>query len=216
MLQVSTVEENIFSLLRRLMQEPLLASSRLVGGTSLALQLGHRKSTDLDFFSFEVPDIESIVSLFSEKYGYTAQFINAKSTIGYIEGIKIDVIYHPFQWLEDAYVEDGIRLASLADIAAMKMHAIANSGQRPKDFVDIAYLSKWFSYNRLKELALKKYPMYDPIIFYKAIIYFGDVIPDAIDKIKMIGADMDWEKIEARIIKMTNKPDSVFKTAPLR
>lgn len=216
MLQVSTVEENIFSLLRRLMQEPLLASSRLVGGTSLALQLGHRKSTDLDFFSFEAPDIESIVSLFSEKYGYTAQFINAKSTIGYIEGIKIDVIYHPFQWLEDAYVEDGIRLASLADIAAMKMHAIANSGQRPKDFVDIAYLSKWFSYNRLKELALKKYPMYDPIIFDKAIIYFGDVIPDAIDKIKMIGADMDWEKIEARIIKMTNKPDSVFKTAPLR
>ena len=216
MLQVSTVEENIFSLLRRLMQEPLLASSRLVGGTSLALQLGHRKSTDLDFFSFEAPDIESIVSLFSEKYGYTAQFINAKSTIGYIEGIKIDVIYHPFQWLEDAYVEDGIRLASLADIAAMKMHAIANSGQRPKDFVDIAYLSKWFSYNRLKEFALKKYPMYDPIIFDKAIIYFGDVIPDAIDKIKMIGADMDWEKIEARIIKMTNKPDSVFKTAPLR
>ena len=198
------------------MQEPLLASSRLVGGTSLALQLGHRKSTDLDFFSFEAPDIESIVSLFSEKYGYTAQFINAKSTIGYIEGIKIDVIYHPFQWLEDAYVEDGIRLASLADIAAMKMHAIANSGQRPKDFVDIAYLSKWFSYNRLKEFALKKYPMYDPIIFDKAIIYFGDVIPDAIDKIKMIGADMDWEKIEARIIKMTNKPDSVFKTAPLR
>ncbi len=216
MLQVSTVEENIFSLLRRLMQEPLLASSRLVGGTSLALQLGHRKSTDLDFFSFEAPDIESIVSLFSEKYGYTAQFINAKSTIGYIEGIKIDVIYHPFQWLEDAYVEDGIRLASLADIAAMKMHAIANSGQRPKDFVDIAYLSKWFSYNRLKELALKKYPMYDPIIFDKAIIYFGDVIPDAIDKIKMIGADMDWEKIEARIIKMTTRPDSVFRTAPLR
>ena len=216
MLQVSTVEENIFSLLRRLMQEPLLASSRLVGGTSLALQLGHRKSTDLDFFSFEAPDIESIVSLFSEKYGYTAQFINAKSTIGYIEGIKIDVIYHPFQWLEDAYVEDVIRLASLADIAAMKMHAIANSGQRPKDFVDIAYLSKWFSYNRLKELALKKYPMYDPIIFDKAIIYFGDVIPDAIDKIKMIGADMDWKKIEARIIKMTNKPDSVFRTAPLR
>ena len=216
MLQVSTVEENIFSLLRRLMHEPLLASSRLVGGTSLALQLGHRKSTDLDFFSFEAPDIESIVSLFSEKYGYTAQFINAKSTIGYIEGIKIDVIYHPFQWLEDAYVEDGIRLASLADIAAMKMHAIANSGQRPKDFVDIAYLSKWFSYNRLKELALKKYPMYDPIIFDKAIIYFGDVIPDAIDKIKMIGADMDWEKIEARIIKMTTRPDSVFRTAPLR
>lgn len=215
MLQISAVEENTFSLLGRLMQEPLLAGTRLVGGTALALQIGHRKSTDLDFFSFEVPDIESIVSLFSEKYGYTAQFINAKSTIGYIEGIKIDVIYHPFRWLEDAYVEDGIRLASLADIAAMKMHAIANSGQRPKDFVDIAYLSKKFSYNRIKELALKKYPMYDPIMFDKAIIYFGDILSDAIENIKMIGTNMDWEKIESRIIKMTNKPDSVFKSSPL-
>lgn len=215
MLQISAVEENTFSLLGRLMQEPLLAGTRLVGGTALALQIGHRKSTDLDFFSFEVPDIESIVSLFSEKYGYTAQFINAKSTIGYIEGIKIDVIYHPFMWLEDAYVEDGIRLASLADIAAMKMHAIANSGQRPKDFVDIAYLSKKFSYNRIKELALKKYPMYDPIMFDKAIIYFGDILSDAIENIKMIGTNMDWEKIESRIIKMTNKPDSVFKSSPL-
>ena len=124
MLQISAVEKNTFDLLTRLMREPLLDKTRLVGGTSLALQLGHRKSTDLDFFSAEVPDIESIVSLLTDKYGYTAQIITAKSTIGYIEGIKIDVIYHPYQWLEEPLVEGGIRLAGLTDIAAMKMHAI--------------------------------------------------------------------------------------------
>lgn len=215
MLQISAVEKNTFDLLTRLMREPLLDKTRLVGGTSLALQLGHRKSTDLDFFSAEVPDIESIVSLLTDKYGYTAQIITAKSTIGYIEGIKIDVIYHPYQWLEEPLVEGGIRLAGLTDIAAMKMHAIANSGQRPKDFVDIAYLSCHFSYNHIKEMALKKYPMYDPIMFDRAIIYFGDVNTEAIDNIKMIGAFMDWSKIESRIIKMTNKPDSLFSSSPL-
>lgn len=193
------------------MREPLLDGTRLVGDTSLALQLGHRKSTDLDFFSFEVPDIESIVSLLSDKYGYTAQFITAKSTIGYVEGVRIDVICHPFQWLEDSLIEGESRLARLADIAAMKMHAIANSGQRPKDFVDIAYLSRLFSYNHIKEWALKKYP----IMFYRAIIYFGDVNTEAIENIKKIGADMVWGKKESRIVKMTNKPDSVLRSLPL-
>lgn len=215
MLQIGAVEENTFGLLKRLMQEPLFAETRLVGGTSLALQLGHRKSTDLDFFSVGVPDIESIVSLLTDKYGYVAQNIFAKSTIGYIEGIKIDVIFHPFQWLEVPLVEGDVRLAGLADIAAMKMHAIANSGQRPKDFVDIAYLSRFFSYNQIKELALKKYPIYDPIMFDRAIIYFDDVNTEAIDNIKMIGAEMNWGKIQSRIIKMTNKPDSLFKSEPL-
>ena len=215
MLQVSAVEEHTYGLLKRLMREPLFDGTRLVGGTSLALQLGHRKSTDLDFLSFEVPDIESIVSLLSDKYGYTAQLITEKSTIGYVEGVKIDVIYHPFRWLEDPLIEGEIRLAKLADIAAMKMHAIANSGQRPKVFVDIAYLSRQFSYNHIKELALKKYPMYDPIMFDRAIIYFGDVNTEAIENIKMIGADMVWDKIESRIVKMTNKPDSVFRSFPL-
>ena len=215
MLQVSAVEKKTFGLLTRLMQEPLFGDTRLVGGTSLALQLGHRKSTDLDLFTVSAPDIESIVSLLSEKYGYTAQLITGKTTIGYIEGIKIDVIYHPFQWLEDPLVEGVIRLASLKDIVAMKMHAITNSGQRPKDFVDIAYLSRRFSYNQMKELALKKYPAYDPIIFDRAIIYFGDVNTEAIDKIKMTNGEMDWNKITSRIIKMTSKPDSVFRSNPL-
>ena len=52
-------------------------------------------------------------------------------------------------------------------------------------------------------------------MFDRAIIYFGDVNTEAIENIKMIGADMDWDKIESRIVKMTNKPDSVFRSLPL-
>lgn len=214
MLQVGSVEKKTLGLLKQLMQEPLLGETRLVGGTSMALQLGHRTSTDLDLFSSEIPDIESIVNHLHQKYGYTAQIITAKTTIGYIEGIKIDVIYHPFHWLEEPLIEDNIRLARLSDIAAMKMHAIANSGQRPKDFVDIAFLSQRYSYNQIKELALKKYPAYDPIMFDRAIIYFGDVNREAIESIKMIGTDMDWDRIVSRIVDMTEKPDTVFRTAP--
>ena len=50
MLSFQTVEPHTLELLRRLMAMPLLSGTRLVGGTSLALQYGHRNSVDLDFF----------------------------------------------------------------------------------------------------------------------------------------------------------------------
>ena len=215
MLRSGTVEKETFDLLVRLMDEPLLADTRLVGGTSLALQMGHRTSTDIDLFSYEIPDIEAIVSMLVENYGYIPQIIRGKTTIGHIDGIKIDIIYHPFIWLESPLQEGNIRLATKGDIAAMKMHAIANSGERPKDFVDIAYLSQFYSYNQIKSLGLKKYPGYDPIMFDRAINYFGDINEDLVNQIRMIGTKMNWEKIKERLVIMTEEPDRIFPASPL-
>lgn len=50
MLHTETVEPSTLDLLRRLQRLPDLTSTRLVGGTALALHLGHRKSVDLDMF----------------------------------------------------------------------------------------------------------------------------------------------------------------------
>lgn len=198
-----------------LMHEPVLSQTRLVGGTALALQIGHRKSTDLDLFAFEKPDIEAIVALLSGKYGYRPLLIDDKTTIGTIGDVKVDVIHHPYLWLEGSVTEEAVRLASIKDIAAMKLHAIANSGERPKDFVDIAFLSQYFSYETIKVFALEKYPMYGSLMFDRAIIYFDDVNKEAISEIKMIDTVMEWGKIKKRIVKMTDAPDKVFKTSPL-
>lgn len=56
MLQTSTVKESTLGLLKRLQAEPLLITTRLVGGTALSLQIGHRQSDDLDLFSVEPLD----------------------------------------------------------------------------------------------------------------------------------------------------------------
>ena len=50
MLSYKTIEPHTLELLKKLTQEPFLAKTRLVGGTALALQYGHRMSIDLDFF----------------------------------------------------------------------------------------------------------------------------------------------------------------------
>ena len=216
MLQTGTVAEGTLELLKKLQAEPLLADTRLVGGTALSLQIGHRISEDLDLFSIEPLDSVRIQSLLIEKYDFTPSVIEDGTLIGFVGGVKIDIIYHPFPWLEDTIEEDRMRITSLADIAAMKLHAIINSGKRPKDFVDLAFLSMHYSYNDLKRLLLNRYPAYDSIMADKAVIYFGDIDEDLIPNIKMVDYHFDFESIKTRIVKMTDNPDKVYVTAPLK
>ena len=216
MLQTSTVKESTFGLLKSLQAEPLLATTRLVGGTALSLQIGHRESDDLDLFSVEPLDALRVQSLLIQKYGFQPYVIEEQTLIGFINGVKIDVIYHPYSWLEPLIEEESVRLATMADIAAMKMHAIINSGKRPKDFVDVAFLSMHYSYNQIKQLLLRRYPTYDPIMVDKAIIYFGDVDELLIPEIRMLGYQFDFAAVEKRIIKMTDYADKVYSTAPLK
>lgn len=216
MLQTSTIKGSTLELLKSLQAEPALATTRLVGGTALSLQIGHRESDDLDLFSVELMDMMAVQSLLIDKYGLTPSVIEENTLIGFINGVKIDVIHHPFPWLEGSLNEDGMRLASIADIAAMKMHAIINSGKRPKDFVDIAFLSTHFSYNQIKHLLLERYPAYDPIMVDKAIIYFGDIDELLVPEIRMLGYSFDFASILKRVVKMTDVPNKVYSLAPLK
>jgi hypothetical protein len=216
MLQTSTVKESTLELLRNLQAEPLLSDTRLVGGTALSLQIGHRESEDLDLFCVEPIDGVMVQQMLVDKYGFQPTVIVNNTLIGFVQGVKIDVIYHPFSWLEPAICENDFRIADKADIAAMKMHAIINSGKRPKDFVDVAFLSMYYSYNQIKELLLRRYPSYDPIMADKALIYFDDIDDNLIPEIKMLGYEFDFESIKSRIIKMTDKPDKIYATAPLK
>lgn len=216
MLQTSTVASSTLELLKKLQAEPLLSSVRLVGGTALSLQIGHRESEDLDLFSVEPLDDNLVQSMLIDEYGFVPSVIAQNTLIGFLQGIKIDVIYHPFSWLDGSVEENGMRIASIADVAAMKMHAIINSGKRPKDFVDIAFLSMHYSYNEIKQLLLRRYPAYDPIMADKAIIYFGDIDEVLIPSIKMLGYQFDFELIKKRIVKMTDSPNKVYSTPPLK
>ncbi|MBO7071135.1 MAG: nucleotidyl transferase AbiEii/AbiGii toxin family protein [Bacteroidales bacterium] len=216
MLQTATVASSTLELLKRLQAEPLLNNARLVGGTALSLQIGHRKSDDLDLFSVDPLDMMALQDLLVNKYSFVPSVIAENTLIGFIQGVKIDVIYHPFSWLDNAIEEDGFRIATKKDIAAMKMHAIINSGKRPKDFVDIAFLSMHFSYNEIKRLLLKRYPAYDPMMADRAVIYFEDIDEALIAEISMIGYEFDFERIKDRIVKMTDNPDKVYAMAPLK
>lgn len=211
MLQIKTVAPSTFDLLIRLQQEDLLSTTRLVGGTSLSLQIGHRTSVDLDLFSYEKFDSGSIQELLFEKYDFVPNIVTENTILGSAEGVKLDIIYHPFKWIDETvYGDDGIRLASTKEIAAMKLHAVINSGKRPKDFLDLAFLSKNYSYNEMLGFLLEKYPRYDPMMADRSINYFGDVDKSKIPEIRVIGYKLDWRRIEKRLLAITAKPDNIF------
>lgn len=215
MLREETVESATFELLRRLQSEQILKDTRLVGGTALSLQIGHRISEDLDLFTTEPFDTDIIIHILTRKYNFTPRIVTGNTIIGDIEGVKVDVICHPYSWLESPVEENGVKIATTKDIAAMKLHAIINSGKRPKDFVDIAYLSQSYCYDDMKGFLMDKYPSYDPIMADRAITYFGDIDSDNIPTIKMVNEVFDFERIKARLYQMADNPFKIFKSSPL-
>jgi hypothetical protein len=147
MLQTNTVEKSTLDLLIKLQSIPLLSHLRLVGGTALALQIGHRKSIHLDFFgTIEETGLEIAHEI--RQYGIVniEIMLDRKSIKMFtIENVKVDIVNYPYDWIDSLIESEGVKMAGKKDIAPMKMAAITNRGSK-KDFVDIYFLLKEFFY----------------------------------------------------------------------
>lgn len=158
----------------RLTALPMLSDMRLVGGTALALQLGHRRSVDLDFFGCVSTDTNSVIAELN-KIGRVG-IISCTETIRRltIDDVKVDIVdYSDVPWIDGAVVSDNLRLASLRDIAAMKMNAIVGRGSR-KDFVDLYFLLQHFSFSDIMDCYRQKYPAGTDYRAMMSSVYFKD------------------------------------------
>ena len=197
MLFLDAIEPKTFSLLKRLQALPELAATRLVGGTSLALQLGHRISVDLDIFGIWDYTLD-LAGRFSaigstEKESGTP---DGKMAFFYIDDVKVDCVsYDMYKWLEPPVEVDGVRLAGVKDIAAMKVNAITNRGTR-KDFVDMARLLDDYSLNDIFAWYREKYPEANPALAMRSLSYFVDA--ETMPMPKML-VPFDWEEAKDRI-----------------
>ena len=202
MLSFQTVEPHTLELLRRLMAMPLLSGTRLVGGTSLALQYGHRNSVDLDFFGSLDDDLLAFRDSL-ESIGHVNVIKESKSIRIYdIDGVKIDFVdYSRYSWITDAVEEDGLRLASPKDIAAMKVNAIEGRGTR-KDFIDIYFLLQHYSLNEILGFYREKYPEHSSFRALMSLSYFEDAEKQIMPK--MYATD-SRDEMKAYIIKEVEK-----------
>lgn len=173
MLHYSTVDSSTLELLRKLQELPSLQNTRLVGGTALALRLGHRKSVDLDLFGDISVETDVLVEEL-KSLGTLMVLKESKNIHVYsLNNVKVDIVNYAYAWQDELLCEDGLRLAGLKDIAAMKIAAVTGRGSK-KDFIDIYFLSKTYSLQEMLSYYLAKYPEGSEFMALKSLSYFED------------------------------------------
>ena len=195
MLYLETVESSTLELLKKLQRLPVLEQTRLVGGTALALQLGHRKSIDLDFFGTVDCEAEYLRESIAGIASLTILKESPHIHIYIVDGIKVDIVNYKYPWLDDVVLEQGLRLASVSDIAAMKITAIIGRGTK-KDFIDIAFLLHHFSLEEILHFYAAKYNDSSVFMAMKSLAYFDDAEADPMPDMFV---NQSWQQVKARI-----------------
>lgn len=193
MLSYSTVEPHTLELLKQLSKHPLLSEMRLVGGTALALQYGHRKSIDLDFFGTFKGDMTDFTDMITSFNSVEVIKETARIRIYKINGVKVDFVdYSRYGWIKPAIIEDRVQLASAEDIAAMKINAIEGRGSK-KDFIDIYMLLQHYSLSKLLEFYKQKYPEHNILRALMSLSYFDDAEQQPMP---IMLCDVSWNDIK--------------------
>jgi predicted nucleotidyltransferase component of viral defense system len=178
-----------------------LSDFSLVGGTALALRWGHRISDDIDLFIEKDFDKEELLAFLREKFGKRLVYEERGNPLGifcFIDGIKVDLVKYKFPRIGPVTVDEGTRLYSLEDIAAMKIATILRRAKK-KDFWDIAELLRHYSVDQCIDFFFKKFPEQMLLISIpQAMTFFADAEGDE-DPQSLKG--QTWEKVKQVIQK---------------
>lgn len=177
MVHLNTIDPPLYQVLVDLSQLSEMSNFSLVGGTALSLQLGHRKSDDLDFFtdrSFDILEVKNAIL----RYYPDVVFLN-ETRQGFSFSLplpgsaddtrKLDIYNWAVKFIRPANQEGVVRLASLEDIAAFKLDAICHRKEK-KDYIDIAVLLEKFSFGQMLDFYKEKFPMNDKRIVLTQIL----------------------------------------------
>lgn len=182
----------------------------LAGGTALALQIGHRISTDLDWFSTTcqllAPERDRIRRALERSGDFTVAAEQDTMLFTRLFGAEVSFIYQHHPLFEPTVNFNGIPLASPTDIGLMKLAAIVSRGTR-RDFVDLYCLRNIASLDRLLELAEIKYadrPNF-LLIAARALAYFEDAeqqpMPDMLKPVEWRDVRRYCEEAAASLVR---------------
>lgn len=150
----------------------------LAGGTGLALQIGHRDSIDFDFFKKDDYDTAALIK------NLESVFINHNLTITQQDkntvscsvdnNIRLSFFSYNYPLLKPLIETDYFEIASIEDIACMKLSAIMSRAVE-KDYVDLYFILQQISLDDLLKSSRKKYRSLDEMMLLKALPFFEDV-----------------------------------------
>jgi hypothetical protein len=169
------VEKSTIDLIAKLQSCDYLQGFVLAGGTALALQIEHRKSVDIDLFSKKDFNPEIMTLKLERDFNFNTDLIEENTLKGSINGIKTDILTHPYKDITEPLSQANMLIFKKEDIAAMKINAISVSGNRSKDFIDIYFLLDFFTIEQMIGFYLTKYSQRNSFHAVKSLIYFNDL-----------------------------------------
>ena len=194
MLYKQAIRPDTLDTLRRIQALPELSGTRLVGGTALALQLGHRLSIDIDLFG--IWDRRADIGKILGRCGTVREEHRTENIrVFNVDDIKVDLVYYEYAWLSPARETEGIRMAAITDIAPMKVEAINSRGSK-KDFLDLAFLLEQHPLGEILIWYRDKYPQGSEYLALRSLVYFDDAEEDPMP---VMLQPMTWETAKERI-----------------
>ena len=208
----NTVQPILKNVLQDIINEPIFKSFRLVGGTSLSLQLGHRMSVDIDLFTdaeYGSIDYKEIKEFLTIKYPFcvSRNLENVSFGTNFVVGnsktdcVKID-FYYTDSFIEKPIIIEDIRMATKNEIIAMKLDIVLRGG-RKKDFWDLHYFLDKLSFDEMISLFTQRYPYNDDFNLIKKQLANFDVADTDFEPICLMGKN--WELIKLDFYEMFQK-----------
>ncbi|MGC1379063.1 MAG: nucleotidyl transferase AbiEii/AbiGii toxin family protein [Anaerolineales bacterium] len=155
----NTVTDDMRLVLAEFSRSAIAERFYLAGGTALSLQIGHRLSVDLDFFS-PSEDIPAVRPALENSLANLASIL-ADSSWGNLvylaKNVRVGFYGYGFPLVAPLVEAEGIRLASIEDIALMKLDAMLSRAAR-KDFYDLYFICKNMALKQIFKQARQKYP----------------------------------------------------------
>lgn len=175
----------------------------LVGGTALALQMGHRLSVDLDLFTvepFEKTMLTDLLSLHFQEFIVESE--GTSMLITHINQVKVDFVKTAYPVLFPHLEVERVRMLDIRDIAPMKLKAVAQRGSK-KDFFDIYFLLHQLPLQEMLRLFSEKFKQHEVFHIIKSLTFFEDAEhyadPMVFDK------SVTWEKVKTQVFKAVQK-----------
>ncbi len=172
----------------------------LAGGSGLALQIGHRISEDLDFFTGRSFDPSSLLGSLRGRVDAVGEIVNEVQTLlADVEGVKCSFFYYEVPLLFELVSWEELKIADWRDILAEKFKTAAQRGSK-KDFFDIWGIvqTKKLSLGEAVSLFKKRFQSSGVNLYHvlRSLTYFEDADQEP-DPRLMEGFDVSWGEVKS-------------------
>jgi len=200
-----TITDDMRLVLTEFSQSAIAKSFYLAGGTALSLQIGHRLSVDLDFFSptEDIPTIRPVLENSLSKLPTTLADSSWGNLVYLTKNVRVGFYGYGFPIVTPLVEIEGLRLASIEDIALMKLDAMLSRAAR-KDFYDLYFICKNVSLKQLFKKADQKYPSIRDFEAQttKRLVYFENAENESAP---LLLENVPWQTVKEYFIKQAKE-----------